>query len=198
MKKILAIVLSLMLLLSMAAIPAAAEDYREPITLTMFSQLANYGGEQGGWFAKELKDRFNVTLKYVSSNVDPNALTAGISAGELGDIVCIGDLGEDFSTMLKADLLLDWSELDLTPYPNITAYLPKAMKKISDLAASQNYEGDYGFAYAVAMEDGAWAELTDPTYALQIRFDAWEKAGKPELETLEDLSAFLKALQGDA
>ena len=54
MKKILSLILSLMLLLSMAAIPAAAEDYREPITLTMFSQLANYGGEQGGWFAKEL------------------------------------------------------------------------------------------------------------------------------------------------
>ena len=195
MKKILAIVLSLMLLLSMAAIPAAAEDYREPITLTMFSQLANYAGEQGGWFAKELKDRFNVTLKYVSTNVDPNALTAGISAGELGDIVCIGDLGEDFSAMLKADLLLDWSELDLTPYTNITKYLPDAMKKISDLAASQGYEGDYGFTYAVAMEDGAWAELTDPTYAIQIRFDAWEKAGKPELKTLEDLPAFLKALQ---
>lgn len=77
MKKILSIVLSLMLLVSMAAVPALADDtYREPITLTMFSQLANYAGEQGGWFAKELKDRFNVTLKYVSTNVDPNALTA--------------------------------------------------------------------------------------------------------------------------
>ena len=196
MKKILSIVLSLMLLVSMAAVPALADDtYREPITLTMFSQLANYAGEQGGWFAKELKDRFNVTLKYVSTNVDPNALTAGISAGELGDIVCIGDLGEDFSAMLKADLLLDWSELDLTPYTNITTYLPDAMKKISDLAASQGYDGKYGFTYAVAMEDGAWAELTDPTYAIQIRFDAWEKAGKPALKTLEDLPAFLKALQ---
>ena len=139
MKKILSLILSLMLLLSMAAIPAAAEDYREPITLTMFSQLANYAGEQGGWFAKELKDRFNVTLKYVSTNVDPNALTAGISAGELGDIVCIGDLGEDFSAMLKADLLLDWSELDLTPYTNITKYLPDAMKKISDLATDRSH-----------------------------------------------------------
>ena len=55
MKKILSLVLSLMLLVSMAAIPAVAEDYREPITLTMFSQLANFAGEQGGWFAKELK-----------------------------------------------------------------------------------------------------------------------------------------------
>ena len=45
MKKILSLILSLMLLMSVAAVPAAAEDnYREPITLTMFSQLANYGG----------------------------------------------------------------------------------------------------------------------------------------------------------
>ena len=48
MKKILSLVLSLMLLFSMAAIPAAAEEYREPITLTMFSQLANFAGEQTG------------------------------------------------------------------------------------------------------------------------------------------------------
>ena len=196
MKKVLSLILALMLLMSMAAVPAAAEDnYREPITLTMYSQLANFGGEQGGWFAKELKDRFNVTLKIVSQNVDQNAWTSGVSAGELGDIVCLGNTGEDLLTALKADLLLDWSELDLTPYANITAYLPKAMQKVSDFCKENGYEGDYGFAYAVAVEDGAWAELTDPTYALQIRFDAWEKAGKPELKTLEDLPAFLKALQ---
>jgi len=196
MKKILSLILTLMLLLSAAAVPAAAEDnYREPITLTMYSQLANFGGEQGGWFAKELKDRFNVTLKIVSQNMDQNAWTSGVSAGELGDIVCLGNTGEDLLTALKADLLLDWSELDLTPYTNITTYLPKAIQKISDFCKENGYEGDYGFAYAVAVEDGAWAELTDPTYALQIRFDAWEKAGKPELKTLEDLPAFLKALQ---
>ena len=88
MKKVLSLVLCLALMATMFVMPAVAEDtYREPITLTVFSGLANYAGEQQGWFAKELKDRFNVTLKYISTNVDGNAWTAGVSAGELGDII---------------------------------------------------------------------------------------------------------------
>ena len=195
MKKILSLVLSLMLLVSMAAIPAVAEDYREPITLTMFSQLANFAGEQGGWFAKALKDRFNVTLKIVSTNVDTNALTSAMSAGELGDIVVMGEMSGDFMDCVKADLILDWSDIDLANYPNINTYMQDSIKKVSDMCAEAGYEGRYGFTGSVAMENGAWAELTDPTYALQVRFDAWEKAGKPELKTLEDLPAFLEALQ---
>ena len=196
MKKILSLVLSLMLLVSMAAVlPAAAEDYREPITLTMYSGLANFAGEQKGWFAKELKDRFNVTLNIVSSNVDSNALTSAMSAGELGDMVVMGEMSGDFLDCVKADLILDWSDIDLTAYPNINTYMQDSMKKVSDMCAAEGYEGIYGFTGSVAMENGAWAELTDPTYALQVRYDAWEKAGKPELNTLEDLPAFLEALQ---
>ncbi len=195
MKKILALVLSLALLLSMAAVPAVAEGYREPITLTMYSGLANFAGEQTGWFAKELKDRFNVTLKIISSNVDSNALTSAMSAGELGDIICMGEMSGDFLDCVKADLILDWSDIDLTAYPNLDKYMKDSMAKVSDMCKEAGYDGIYGFTNMVAMENGAWAELTDPTYALQIRFDAWEKAGKPELKTLEDLPAFLEALQ---
>ena len=196
MKKILSLILSLALLVSMAAVmPAAAEDYREPITLTMFSQLANFAGEQTGWFAKELKDRFNVTLKIVSSNVDSNALTSAMSAGELGDIICMGEMSGDFLDCVKADLILDWSDIDLTAYPNINTYMQDSIAKVSGMCREAGYDGIYGFTNVVAMENGAWAELTDPTYALQVRYDAWEKAGKPELNTLEDLPAFLEALQ---
>ena len=37
----------------------------EPITLTVFSQLANYSGEQSGWSADILLDKFNVKLNIV-------------------------------------------------------------------------------------------------------------------------------------
>jgi len=196
MKKLVSLLLCLALLATMAVVPALAEDtYRDPVTLTMFSGLANYAGEQQGWFAKELKDRFNVTLKIASTNVDSNAWTAGIAAGDLGDIICLGDMGDQFIEALNADLILDWNDVDLTPYTNINTYLGDAIAKTYAFAADHGHEGIYGFNYAVALEDGAWAELTDPTYALQIRFDAWEKAGKPQLKTLEDLPAFLKALQ---
>jgi len=196
MKKILSLVLSLMLLVSAAAvIPAAAEEYREPITLTMYSGLANFAGEQGGWFAKELKDRFNVTLKIVSSNVDANALTSAMTAGDLGDMVVMGEMSGDFLDCIKADLILDWSDIDLTAYPNINTYMKDSMAKVSGMASEAGYDGIYGFTGGVAMENGAWAELTDPTYALQVRYDAWEKAGRPALNTLEDLPDFLEALQ---
>lgn len=142
-----------------------------------------------------MKDRFNITLKFVSSNVDPNAFTTAITSEDLGDIVCWGDMGEHFTTALKADLLLDMSDIDMSAYPTLSTYFTKAFQKVTDFCADQGKEGKYGFSYSVAMEDDAWAELTDPTYALQIRYDAWEKAGKPELKSLEDLPAFLKALQ---
>lgn len=196
MRKFLAMVLSLCLLLTALPVVTLAEgDYREPITLTVFSEVANFAGEQSGWFAKEVKDRFNITLKFVSSNVDSNAFTTAITSEDLGDIVCWGDMGEHFTTALNADLLLDMSDIDMSAYPTLNTYFTKAFQKVTDFCAAQGKEGKYGFSYSVAMEDDAWAELTDPTYALQIRYDAWEKAGKPELKTLEDLPAFLKALQ---
>ena len=53
MKRLISCVLALAMLLSMLVIPAMGEEvYREPVTLTMFSELANYAGEQQGWFAK--------------------------------------------------------------------------------------------------------------------------------------------------
>lgn len=195
MKKFLAMVLTLCLLVTAMPVISLAEDYREPITLTVFSEVANFAGEQAGWFGKELKDRFNVTLKFVSSNVDTNAFTTGITSGELGDIICLGDLGEHFTTALKADLLLDMSDIDLSAYPSLNTTFAAAFQKVSDFAAAQGVDGKYGFSFSVAAEDNAWAEILDPTYALQVRFDAWEKAGKPGLKSLEDLPAFLKALQ---
>ena len=193
MKKVLALVLTLMMLCS--ALPMAfADDYREPITLTVFSQVANFAGEQTGWFAKEVKDRFNITLKFISSNVDPNAFTAGVSAEELGDIICWGDTGENFLTALNAELLYNLDEIDLTPYTNLTGYMGEAMDKIRDFCAAAGVDGNYGWAFGVAAENGTWNELVDPTYALQIRYDAWEKAGKPALTSLSDLPEFLKAL----
>ena len=38
------------------------KDNQEPVTLTVYSQLANYSGEMTGWFAQELLERFNVKV----------------------------------------------------------------------------------------------------------------------------------------
>ena len=55
MKKILSMFLCLSLLaMSLPALTFAEAAYREPITMTVFSEVANFAGEQKGWFAKEL------------------------------------------------------------------------------------------------------------------------------------------------
>ena len=109
MKKLLALALSLCLLLAAMPVVSLAEDYREPITLTVFSEVANFAGEQSGWFAKEVKDRFNITLKFVSTNVDANAYAAGVSAGlttlPAGETTkCLEQLSRLYDAFLDAHL----------------------------------------------------------------------------------------------
>lgn len=196
MKKILALILCLAMLVGMVPMVAAAEDYREPITLTVYNALGNYSGEAKGWFAKEIKDRFNVTLNFIGYNLDNSVFNAGLAAGEMGDIIVLGDLDNQFLKILDAGLLFDWSELDLTPYTNINTYMTDAMASVSAyVKEARNIDGVWGFGHNVALENGTWSNLTDPDYALQVRFDAWEKAGKPAMTSLEALPDFLEALQ---
>ena len=172
----------------------STDEYREPITLTVFTEN-NFAGEQSGWFAQILKDRFNVTVNIVSSSLDANAFNAAVAVGELGDIVQFGNMGENFVTALEAGLLMDLSELDMSAYPNLTTYFTESMQRVSDFCATHGVEGTYGFNNEVAMQSGEWTELRDPTYALQIRYDAWDKAGRPSLSSLESLPEFLQSLQ---
>ena len=39
----------------------------ETVTLTVYSQLSNYEGEQIGWFADIMKEKFNVKLNIISN-----------------------------------------------------------------------------------------------------------------------------------
>ena len=41
----------------------------EPMILEVYSQPANFQGEQPGWTAKILKDKFNVTLNIIAPQV---------------------------------------------------------------------------------------------------------------------------------
>lgn len=197
LKRLLALTLCLTMMCGVFAFSASAEEeYREPITLTVYNALGNYSGEQIGWFAKEIKDRFNVTLNFIGYNLDNNVLNAGLAAGEMGDLIVLGDVNNQFMQIFDAGLIMDWSELDLTPYENINTYMKDSMDSISEYVKSvRDVDGIWGFGHEVALERNTWQNMIDPDYALQIRFDAWEKAGKPELKTLEDLPAFLKALQ---
>ena len=89
MKRFLSLLLTLALLMSLVSVSAMAEG-EEPLVLTIYDEAANYHGTQTGWFAKVVKDRFNIELNIIAPQVVGNEVyTTRAMDGDLGDIVIV-------------------------------------------------------------------------------------------------------------
>ena len=67
--------------------------YKKEITIDVFDAMANYQGVQSGWFAKVVKEKFNMKLNIIAPNVAGGGDTlfqTRSTAGNLGDLVIIG------------------------------------------------------------------------------------------------------------
>ncbi len=163
-----------------AATAATANAGDEPITLTVFSQLANYSGEQTGWSADVLKDKFNVVINIVP---DLNGtLQTRMESGDLGDIVVWGDNGTNYQNAIEAGLLYDWNEDDLIQDygQDILKYFPNAL----EFNASYSGGKTYGIGHGLASNNN---DLQDFFYTWDIRWDLYKELGYPEVNELEDL-----------
>ena len=72
---------------------AVAKTYDKTITIDNFNSQANYQGVQSGWFAKVVKDKFNMEINIIAPNVAGGGDTlfqTRSAAGNLGDLVMIG------------------------------------------------------------------------------------------------------------
>ena len=107
-KRLVSFTLAATMVVSMAACGGKEEKKQEPITLTVYSQLANYSGEQVGWFAKVLLDKFNVKLTIIPDY--DGVYDTRMANGNLGDIVVWESSGSDYQNAVTADMLLDWEE----------------------------------------------------------------------------------------
>ncbi len=160
----------------------------EVITLTVFSERANYSGEQMGWTAKYLLDNYNVKLNIVP-NTD-GAFNTRTEAGDLGDIVVFGS-EKDFMKSAKNGLLFDWEE------DNVLADYGTYMKDNCSLALEKVREmnGDgkiYGVPYEVAPTSD---NLQSFLYTWDIRWDLYEQLGHPEVKNLDDYIQLFKDMK---
>lgn len=114
--------LGMTLLGSLAGCGGAAESetdaassesgYDETITIDVYNGLANYMGMQEGWFAKIVRDKFNMELNIIAPNVAGNGDTlyqTRTAAGDLGDLIIV-DNGQQYNELVEAGLLTDASE----------------------------------------------------------------------------------------
>ena len=210
MKKTVSILCALMLILCAVPFSAPAEEAAgngrtdsverevtevdrdaEPITLNVYSQLANYQGvaPDTTWGATVLLDKFNVRLNIIPDS--DGTFETRMASGNLGDIIVWGANGADYKRAVEKGMLLDWEEDDLAE-----DYAPYLWKYYSAaLEANRDVSGDgkiHGFGHSVAFTRGSHASFF---YTWDIRWDLYKQLGYPEVKNLDDLFDVLKAMK---
>lgn len=167
-----------------------SQKSEEPVTLTVYSQLANYSGEQIGWFAKVLLDKFNVKISIVPDY--DGVYDTRMATGNLGDLVIWGSSGNDYLRAVKEDMLLDWEEDDLlTEYgPYIKENMPLALEANREITPEKNKI--YGFGHNVAPSSDSFEEFF---YTWDVRWDLYEQLGHPQVKNMDDLVTLFEQMK---
>ncbi len=165
------------------------------ITLTVFSTQANYAGEQPGWYAKVLKDKFNIKLNIISTILagGEQKIATQMASGDLGDLI-VGLGGRHYTDAIKSGLLLDWTKDGLVDKygPHLKEYAGTALD-----ANKQQYGGGtsiYGVGNDIGSGDGP-SEGEGMVYGPMMRWDLYQQAGSPTIDNLEDYLPVLKKMQ---
>ena len=190
MKKILSVLLILAMLLSLVSVSAVAEGEKELLTIDVYDDAANFNGEQTGWFAKVLLDKFNIKLNIIASQVVGNTIYATRSEeGNLGDILVVDK--SKFPEIVEAGLAKDISD-KLPSCENIMKF-----KEQIDVY-NKGLTGEDGKYYGIPTEmtDTSPSTLTDDVIysSPMLRWDLYKEIGSPKLETLDDLLAALEKI----
>lgn len=190
-KKVLALTLVTVIVLSSLSMMGCGTKKRETVTLDVYSQTANYNGEQTGWFAKVLLDKFNVKLNIIN-DADGVFLTR-MESGDLGDIVIFGNDSGQYLEAIDKGMLLDWNEDDLlAEYGTyINDNMPKALEKNAGISPDGKV---YGFGYSVATSNQDHKQYM---YHPDVRWDLYKQLGYPKVQDLDgwvDLLAQMKEI----
>lgn len=197
MKRIMALLLAAIMVSGLLAGCGKKEDY---ITLTIYSQLANYSGEMQGWFAQILKDKFNVKVNLIPDG--DGVYETRMEAGDLGDIISWGSDDKDYQQAVQAGLLYDWEEDNLLQEygPYIYEHMQDALEKNKLVSAKKDADGNiigeadtiYGFGHNVASSSESHDAFF---YTWDIRWDLYQQLGHPEVKDLDDLLLVLEQMK---
>lgn len=172
----------------------AAKTYDEFLTIDVFDNKANYQGIQPGWYAKVVKDKFNMELNIIAPNVaggNDTLFQTRSAAGELGDLIMIGSEGGRLADCVKADLMYDITDM-VSKSQNLINY-QAAIDNIKSMISSDK-------VYAIPSECSLSSPLeatdgNDPTFGVYLRWDYYSELGCPEINTFEDVLPVLKQMQ---
>ncbi len=196
-RKTLSVLLALALLLSVFA-PLASFAEEEPYwEIQIYSELANYSGLQTGWFAKLLKDKFNVGFNIVtSSEGGSDRFATQLISGNLGDLIFLGESNgqEHLSEAIEAGLIMDLAPLMEENAPNITKNYPLLLEKAKILFGGGDKIYFIGQDAVPTTEELQIDGGTDSWWGPYGRWDLYAKLGYPEITSLDDLVDVLQKM----
>lgn len=164
----------------------------DTMTIEIFDVAANYQGVQTGWFAKVVKDRFNIELNIIAPQVAGDAIyQTRSSSGNLGDILIL-ESGQ-FKECVDAGLIKDISA-DIWNYSNLADY-----KDQIDVLNNGLEGNDNGATYGIPTE----MLSTSPTSYSQdtiyssplLRWDLYKELGTPDIADFDGLLDVLEQMK---
>lgn len=166
-------------------------DSSKTMTLDIFDSFANFSGEQTGWFAKIVKDKFNIKLNIIHDTGDQLFQTRS-AAGNLGDIVAIGQ--DKLQNTIKAGLLLDMKKDNLLDnYGKDIKNYPTAIKKFQTAYNTGN--AVYALPNSVSNQSPTTpSETGDLTFGVFVPWELYTAIGSPKLNSVDDILPTLKAM----
>lgn len=168
--------------------------YKEFITVDVYDEFANYQGIQSGWFAKVVKDRFNMELNIIAPNVTGGGDTlyqTRAAAGKLGDLVLVNTSNGKFNEMVELGLIMDCTEL--VKNKDVIKNYKNAVIKTNEMVEAK---GIYGFPKSIStMPATEPSESVEPTFGPYIRWDYYKKLGYPRISDLDDFLDVLEKMQ---
>ncbi len=167
----------------------------KPVTLTVYNQLANYSGEQSGWMADVLLDKFNVKLNIVPDS--DGTFQTRMENQDLGDIIIFGGNADQYQQAVKGELLYNLEEDNLIQdyAPDVVKNMPDALETNRQLSSSILGEGKntlYGWGSDVASSSEDHAAFF---YTWDTRWDLYKELGYPTVKTMDDYGKVLKQMQ---
>lgn len=204
-KKWTGILLCMVLLISLAAgceakngesgqEDSGADKYKKFITVDVYDEYANYQGLQSGWFAKVVRDRFNMELNIIAPNVAGGGDTlyqTRAATGNLGDLVLINTANGKFDELVKSGLVMDCTEL--VKDKEMMKKYASAVEKTNELVEA---DGIYGFPNSISSQQPTVpSESQEPTFGPYIRWDYYKKAGYPQINNLDEFLDVLGQMQ---
>lgn len=181
---------------SIILLSGCSNKNEELLTLDVFAGRANYQGEQKGWYAKIVQDKFNLKLNIIAPNVSGGGnllFESRLAAGKVGDIIITSN--KNMAACAEEGILAD-----LSPYIEKTTYLKEYLDGIKRMN-EQNGFGDAIYIIPTSMSSMSPTEPVlygdKPEVASFLPWGFYKELGCPAITNEKELLDVLEQMQAN-